>query len=71
MNPHQVRIVFFKELVDLLRDRRTLISMIVVPMLFMPLLVLGMGFLTATSVRKASQEIPSIELDCLLQRVPI
>ncbi|HLS28790.1 MAG TPA: hypothetical protein VK041_09085, partial [Opitutales bacterium] len=39
-------VVYRKELLDSLRDRRALISMIVVPFVVMPLLLLGMGGLT-------------------------
>jgi sodium transport system permease protein len=60
MNLHQIGIVFSKELKDLIRDRRTLISMVVVPMLIMPLLVVGLMLLTASSVRKAQEETPAV-----------
>jgi len=43
MNSSQIRLVYRKEMVDTLRDRRTLISMIVVPMVVIPALILGMG----------------------------
>ena len=33
--------VFRKELIDILRDRRTLVAMIVVPIVLYPLLMLG------------------------------
>ncbi|RJP37678.1 MAG: CPBP family intramembrane metalloprotease [Phycisphaerales bacterium] len=38
---HRVRTVYVKELVDILRDRRTLIAMIVVPIVLYPLLMIG------------------------------
>ena len=38
---HRVKIVYLKELIDILRDRRTLIAMIVVPIVLYPLLMLG------------------------------
>jgi sodium transport system permease protein len=60
MNLRPIRIVFRKELIDSLRDRRTLISMIVVPVLLMPLLLLGMGLITAKTMRKVQQEIPRV-----------
>lgn len=43
MSASQVHLVYRKEMVDTLRDRRTLISMIVVPMVVIPGLILGMG----------------------------
>lgn len=39
--PRRVRTIYGKELIDLLRDRRTLIAMIVVPITLYPLLMLG------------------------------
>jgi hypothetical protein len=52
--------VYAKELRDTLSDRRTLISMIVVPTLFMPALILGMGKVASVVVAKAKEEIPRI-----------
>jgi sodium transport system permease protein len=60
MSLRNVGIVYRKELMDSLRDRRTLISMIVVPILLMPLLTIGMGTLTAVLVGKAMQEVPRV-----------
>jgi len=39
--PHRVRTVYVKELIDILRDRRTLIAMIIVPIVLYPLLMVG------------------------------
>jgi sodium transport system permease protein len=41
MNWRRAKCVYVKELVDLLRDKRTLLAMIVVPILLYPLLMLG------------------------------
>jgi sodium transport system permease protein len=56
----QVIIVYRKELLDTLRDRRTLISMIVVPLLLFPVLTIGFGALAAKLVQKARQEASAI-----------
>jgi len=55
-----IGIVYRKELVDSLRDRRTLISMIVVPLLLMPLLTIGLGALSAKLIGQAMQETPKV-----------
>ena len=55
-----IGIVYRKELLDSLRDRRTIISMIVVPMVAMPALMLGMGTLAVRLVTKAHEEIPKV-----------
>src|SRR5512139_3953782 len=60
MGLRNIGIVYGKELLDSLRDRRTIISMIVVPMLAMPALMLGMGTLAVRLVTRAQQEIPKV-----------
>lgn len=60
MSLRNVGIVYRKELIDSLRDRRTIISMIVVPLLVMPLLTIGMGILSVTLVGEAMKEIPKV-----------
>lgn len=49
---HRVRTIYVKELTDILRDRRTLIAMIVVPIVLYPLLMLGS--IQAVSIQAAS-----------------
>lgn len=60
MSLRNVAIVYHKELIDSLRDRRTVISMIVVPLLVMPLLTIGIGALSVTLVGEAMKEIPKV-----------
>ena len=60
MSLRNIAIVYHKELIDSLRDRRTVISMIVVPLLIMPLLTIGMGVLSVTLVGLAMKEIPKV-----------
>lgn len=60
MSLRSVGIVYHKELIDSLRDRRTVISMIVVPLLVMPLLTIGIGALSVTLVGEAMKEIPKV-----------
>ena len=56
MNWNQIVTVYLKELKDSLRDRRTLISMIVVPTLLMPLLMFGSFYIMSKVVKKAQDE---------------
>jgi len=51
-----VNIVWRKELLDIIRDKRTLISMIVVPILLMPVLMLGVGAITALSIQEMEEQ---------------
>ena len=60
MSLRNIGIVYRKELIDSLRDRRTVISMIVVPLLVMPLITIGMGVLSLTLVGLAMKEIPKV-----------
>ncbi len=55
-------VVYRKELMDMLRDRRTIIGSILVPILMFPVLMLGIGALAAVVVRKATQESPTVML---------
>ncbi len=48
-----MKTVFFKELRDVTRDRRTLYSMILVPILLYPMLSVGMGALVGSQIKKA------------------
>jgi len=56
--PHRIRTIYVKELIDILRDRRTLIAMIVVPIVLYPLLMLG-------SVQAVSYQHESLEQEAL------
>jgi sodium transport system permease protein len=60
MNTNQIRLVYLKEMMDTLRDRRTLISMIVVPMVVIPALILGMGKTIRRIVEGARKEKMSV-----------
>jgi len=60
MKLHAIRIVFGKELRDSLRDRRTILSMIVVPVLAIPLLIFGFGMFAFKTMTHAAREIPAV-----------
>ena len=60
MNAAHVWIIYRKELRDALRDRRTLISSIVVPTLLMPLLLFGVGRVMQRAVAEAREEVPVV-----------
>jgi sodium transport system permease protein len=59
MNWRHILTVYLKELKDSLRDRRTLISMIVIPTLVMPGLMFGAGAIMAKVMKKARSEATS------------
>jgi sodium transport system permease protein len=55
-----VGIVYKKELTEALRDRRTLISTIVVPLLMFPVLTVGFGAAMVSLLNKAEKETPKV-----------
>jgi sodium transport system permease protein len=55
-----VRIVYLKELRDLLRDRRTITSMVVVPVLIMPIMMVGLGATATKMIDKVRQQSPKV-----------
>ncbi|HEX2852674.1 MAG TPA: ABC transporter permease [Opitutaceae bacterium] len=60
MNWKNIFTVYRKELRDMLRDRRTVISMIVIPTLLMPVLMFGIGFISVKVMKQAQAAVPSI-----------
>ena len=60
MNLRNIAVVYRKELTDALRDRRTVISMIVVPIFLMPVLTIFVGVLSARLIGRALLQVPSI-----------
>jgi sodium transport system permease protein len=60
MSLRDIGVVYRKELVDALRDRRTVISMFVIPILLFPALSVGLGLLGASMMNKAKEEIPRV-----------
>lgn len=62
MNARNIGTVYLKELRDWLRDRRTLISVFIVPTLVIPVILLGFGLVTAKFLRKARAEVSPVML---------
>jgi sodium transport system permease protein len=62
MNWGNIITVYLKELKDSLRDRRTLLSTIIIPTVIMPLLTFGIGKVMSTVITKAQEDIPSVAI---------
>src|SRR5882724_402493 len=62
MSLRNIGIVYRKELTEAIRDRRTLISTILVPLLLFPVLSVGFGSLAVALVGKAKEETPKVML---------
>jgi sodium transport system permease protein len=60
MSWHAVGTVYAKEFRDSIRDRRALVSMIVIPTVIMPMLVFGFAKTAAVIISKAREEIPRV-----------
>jgi len=60
MNPRNIGIVYRKELREALRDRRTLISSLLVPLVLFPLLTAGLGAVVSLLIGKAKEEVPAV-----------
>jgi sodium transport system permease protein len=56
MSVRNVTVVYRKELTEALRDRRTLISSILIPLLLFPVLTLALGYALAEIVGEASRQ---------------
>ena len=60
MNWRNILTVYLKELKDSLRDRRTLLSIIIIPTLVMPLMTFGVGKIAASVISKVREETPMV-----------
>lgn len=60
MQLKNIKTIFAKELKDTLRDRRTLIFMLVVPIVAMPLLMTGISRLMISQVKKIEAQVSSL-----------
>jgi sodium transport system permease protein len=60
MNLRNIGIVYRKELREALRDRRTLVSSLLVPLIIFPLLTAGLGAAISALIGKSKQEVPTV-----------
>src|SRR5215467_7964846 len=60
MNISAIGVVYRKELTEWLRDRRTLISTVLVPLLAFPILMVGITALATVMIGAAEKEVPKI-----------
>lgn len=62
MNLKKVRIIYFKEVLETLRDRRTLISTILIPIILFPVLMFGMSGVVVMMMKKTEAEATKVAL---------
>jgi len=60
MNLSAIGVVYRKELTEWLRDRRTLISTVLVPLFAFPILMVGITALATVMIGKAEKEVPKV-----------
>jgi len=60
MSWENIKLIFIKELVGSLRDRRTIIAMVIIPLVFYPLLFVGIGYFNELGSRQAEEAISRI-----------
>ena len=60
MNWNNIVTIYLKELKDTLRDRRSLLSIVIIPTFVMPLLTFGVGKIAAGIFSKAREETPTV-----------
>ena len=63
MQLSNVATIFKKEMTDTLRDRRTLIFMLLIPIAAIPLLIMGLSSLMVSQITKAKEEISSVVIE--------
>jgi sodium transport system permease protein len=62
MKLKKVRIIYFKEMRETLRDRRTLISTILIPIILFPVLMFGMSGVVVMMLKKTEAEATKVAL---------
>ncbi|MFH1373759.1 MAG: ABC transporter permease [bacterium] len=65
MQLSKVAIIFKKEMTDTLRDRRTLIFMLLIPVVAVPLLMMGMSKLMVSQITKVKEEMSVVVIEGL------
>jgi sodium transport system permease protein len=56
MNLRKVKIIYSKEILDTLRDRRTLVSSVLIPIILFPILMFGINAVVVTMFKKTKAE---------------
>jgi sodium transport system permease protein len=56
MQLQSIKLIYLKEMLDLLRDRRTIISMLIFPLVVLPLIFTGLNFFLFRSINRAQDK---------------
>ena len=63
MNTKRMFTLFKRELTDILRDKKTLFMMLVVPIIIYPLLIIGMAFLMSSVMNSQAEKTYLVAFD--------
>ena len=63
MSWKNIKLIFIKELVGTIRDKRTIIAMIIIPLIFYPLLFAGIGYFSKVGSMKSEEANSRIIID--------
>jgi len=55
MSWKNIKLIFIKEIVGTIRDKRTIIAMIIIPLIFYPLLFTGIGYFNKVGSMKSEE----------------
>jgi sodium transport system permease protein len=60
MNWKNIKLIFAKELIGTVRDKRTIIAMVIIPLIFYPLLFMGIGYFSRVGNIKSEEAVSKI-----------
>ncbi len=60
MNWKNIKLIFTKELIGTVRDKRTIIAMVIIPLIFYPLLFMGIGYFGKMGNMKSEEAVSKI-----------
>lgn len=63
MSGKNIKLIFFKELMGTIRDKRTIITMIIIPLIFYPLLFIGVGYFNQIGSEKSEEATSKVMVD--------
>ena len=63
MSWKNIKLIFIKELLGTIRDRRTIIAMIIIPLIFYPLLFAGIGYFSKLGSIKSEEAASKVIID--------
>ena len=63
MKINKIRLIYYKELLEAIRNTKTLFLMIFVPVLLFPVLFFGIGYFTGKQIAKTEKQVSKIAVN--------